>query len=257
LAALQGGEDYDLAIIDLHMPEMDGVMLAVEIRQLREAARLPLVMLSSHVMTRRNIADLESEVEFAAYLTKPVKPAQLFNVLIGILAGESDQVALPVIKHQIDRHLAERLPLRILVAEDNLINQKVALRLLERMGYRAEVAGNGLEALAALRRQRYDIVLLDVQMPEMDGLEAAREIVRQWPKGQRPCIIAMTANAIRGDREECLAAGMDDYISKPVQITALQTALERAAQSCGTQTAATPVVLETADYAGPIVTAFD
>jgi CheY-like chemotaxis protein len=116
--------------------------------------------------------------------------------------------------------------LRILLAEDHLVNQKVALMMLERMGYRADVAANGLEVLQALHRQPYDVILMDVQMPEMDGLEASRQICWQWQKA-RPHIIAMTANAMRGDREDCIAAGMDDYISKPVQIAELEAALRK------------------------------
>ena len=128
---------------------------------------------------------------------------------------------------QFDAGLSQRLPLRILLAEDNTVNQKVALRLLERMGYRADVVANGLEVLEALQRQSYDVILMDVQMPEMDGLESSRAIHEGWPAEQRPRIVAMTANAMQGDREECLAAGMDDYLTKPIQIKALQEALER------------------------------
>ncbi|MEW6736824.1 MAG: response regulator, partial [Acidobacteriota bacterium] len=117
--------------------------------------------------------------------------------------------------------------LRILLAEDNLVNQKVALRILEKMGYRADVAANGLEVLAALHRQQYDVVLMDVHMPEMDGLAASRHINEQWHRDERPTIIAMTANAMQGDREECLAAGMDDYICKPVKVKELEIALQR------------------------------
>src|SRR5205085_8648849 len=127
---------------------------------------------------------------------------------------------------QFDGGLGQRLPLRILLAEDNTVNQKLALRLLERMGYRADVAANGLEVLEALRRQSYDVILMDVQMPEMDGLEATRAIHRDLPAKQRPRIIAMTANAMRCDREECLAAGMSDYLTKPIQVKALHEALE-------------------------------
>jgi CheY-like chemotaxis protein len=123
--------------------------------------------------------------------------------------------------------IAQRVPLHILVAEDHPVNQKLALQLLRKMGYRADIAANGLEVLQALERQPYDIVLMDVQMPEMDGLEATRQICQRWPREKRPRIVAMTANAMQRDREECLAAGMDDYLSKPVQLKDLQAALER------------------------------
>jgi CheY-like chemotaxis protein len=118
-------------------------------------------------------------------------------------------------------------PLRILLAEDNAVNQKLALRLLERLGYRADVAGNGLEAIQALERQAYDLVLMDVQMPELDGLEATRQIRQRGSQLEQPRIIAMTANAMQGDRELCLAAGMDDYVSKPIRVEELVAALER------------------------------
>jgi CheY-like chemotaxis protein len=124
--------------------------------------------------------------------------------------------------------LAERLPLRILLAEDNAVNQKVALRMLDRLGYRADLAATGVEAVAAVRSRPYDVVLMDLQMPEMDGLEATRRIRAVTP-AHRPRIIAMTANAMATDREHCLAAGMDDYVSKPVRLDDLRAALERAA----------------------------
>jgi CheY-like chemotaxis protein len=121
-----------------------------------------------------------------------------------------------------DAGMAQRHPLRILLAEDNVVNQKLALRLLQQMGYRADVASNGIEAIECCARQPYDVVLMDVQMPEMDGLEATRRIVARWPESaQRPRIVAMTANAMQGDREECLAAGMDDYVTKPIRVDAL------------------------------------
>jgi CheY-like chemotaxis protein len=122
---------------------------------------------------------------------------------------------------------AKSLPLRILGAEDNSVNQKVALLMLEQMGYSADVAGNGREVLDALHRQQYDLVLMDIQMPRMDGLEATRRIVREWPPNARPRIIAMTANALRSDREACLAAGMDDYLSKPILFDDLRAAILR------------------------------
>jgi CheY-like chemotaxis protein len=118
-------------------------------------------------------------------------------------------------------------PLRILLAEDNVVNQKLALRLLSQMGYRADLAGNGLEVLESLDRQPYDLVLMDVQMPEMDGLEAARRVRQRWTGG-KPYIIAMTANALEGDRQACLDAGMDDYLAKPIRVEELVTALRKA-----------------------------
>ena len=123
--------------------------------------------------------------------------------------------------------MAARHPLRILLAEDNVVNQKLALRLLQQMGYRADVASNGIEAIECCARQPYDLLLMDVQMPEMDGLEASRRITAQWPAGQRPRIVAMTANAMQGDREACLAAGMDDYVSKPIRVDPLVEALHQ------------------------------
>jgi CheY-like chemotaxis protein len=121
--------------------------------------------------------------------------------------------------------MAERHPLRILLAEDNVVNQKLALRLLQQMGYRADVASNGIEAIESVERQAYDVVLMDVQMPEMDGLEASRRITAKYPAAERPRIVAMTANAMQGDREACLAAGMDDYVTKPIRVDALVAAL--------------------------------
>ena len=115
--------------------------------------------------------------------------------------------------------------MRILLAEDNVVNQKLALRILQQMGYRADLASNGLEAVDSVARQVYDVVLMDVQMPEMDGLDATRAICARWPVGERPRIIAMTANAMQGDREECLGAGMDDYLTKPIRVDRLVEAL--------------------------------
>ena len=124
-----------------------------------------------------------------------------------------------------DAEMGQRLPLRILMAEDNVINQQVALSFLERLGYRADVAANGVEAIRAVERQPYDVVFMDVQMPEMDGLEATRQICARWAAGERPRIVAMTANALAEDREACLAAGMDDYLAKPIRVEELVAAL--------------------------------
>jgi len=134
------------------------------------------------------------------------------------------------IQQPIDKGLGARSPLRILLAEDNLVNQRVAGRILEKMGYRADIAANGLEALEALKRQTYDVVFMDVHMPGMDGMEATRQICHRWGPAERPRIIAMTASAMQGDRERCLEAGMDDYVSKPVRVEELRAALERASE---------------------------
>jgi PAS domain S-box-containing protein len=228
VAQVQAGVPFEVAILDMHMPDMDGLTLAEQLRRSRSAQALPLVMLTS--LGRREINT--RGVEFAAFLHKPIKPSQLYNALLSLFA-EQEQ-AYPGLKPteptggQLDEGLGQRLPLRILLAEDNTVNQKLALRLLERMGYRADLAANGLEVLEALQRQRYDVILMDVQMPEMDGLEASRAIQEEWPAEEHPRIVAMTANAMQGDREECLAAGMHDYLTKPIQFKALQEALERA-----------------------------
>ncbi|HEY1014947.1 MAG TPA: response regulator, partial [Herpetosiphonaceae bacterium] len=190
------GSQFDVAILDMQMPEMDGTMLAAAIRQHLAGQELPLVMLTS--LGRRE-ADART-ADYAAFLTKPIKSSSLYNVLVGIFVGQPTRVAEPTQRPQFDGELGRRLPLRILLAEDNAINQKLALQLLHKMGYRADVAANGLEVLQALERQPYHIVLMDMQMPEMDGLEATRQICRRWPGDERPRIIAMTANAMQGDR---------------------------------------------------------
>jgi CheY-like chemotaxis protein len=212
---------FDLAILDMHMPGMDGVQLATRIREAGHA--LPLVLFTS-LGRQDNASGL-----FAASLGKPLHQSQLFDTLVTLLSGERAVAAPTAAKPKIDAGMAAAHPLRILLAEDNVVNQKLALRLLQQMGYRADVAGNGIEAIECIERQRYDVVLMDVQMPEMDGLEASRRIVARWPSpAQRPRIVAMTANAMQGDREECLAAGMDDYVTKPIRVDALVAALMQA-----------------------------
>ena len=221
---LRAGDPFDIAILDFQMPEMDGLMLAHEIRHLRDAAALPLVMCTS---IGRRLTEADS-FEWAAFLTKPIKASQLFDALVGALEEDTTPELAPseLVPSEPATPVA-RVPLRILLAEDNAVNQKVALRLLARLGYEADVAGNGVEALQALQRQTYDVVLMDVQMPEMDGLEASRQICQNWPRPRRPRLIAMTANALQGDREMCLQAGMDDYLSKPVRSEELAAALAR------------------------------
>ena len=226
LAWARAGQRFDLAILDLHMPDLDGIQLAEAMRDLaRGTAQPPIpVLILSSVGARERRSDA-----VAKELIKPVKPSALLDAVVTVLAP--DAVARPAAGSQHEHGpalLGAEHPLRILLAEDNAVNVKLALRLLERIGYAADVAENGFEVLDAVEREPYDVVLMDVQMPEMDGLEATRRIRRQWP--DRPLrIIAMTANAMGGDREMCLAAGMDDYLSKPVRPQLLAAALEAAA----------------------------
>ncbi|WP_445300560.1 response regulator [Microcoleus sp. BROC3] len=223
---LENGETFDVAILDMQMPQMDGLTLASAIHQHPKCHRLPLVMLTS--MGKPEVSSSALSSHFAACLSKPIKQSQLYEVLTQVLQAQPTKVQQrPPTSVQDDIKLAQRLPLRILLAEDHLVNQKVALLLLERLGYRADIAANGLEVLEALHRQPYDVVLMDVQMPEMDGLEASRRISDEWPADARPWIIAMTANAMQGDRQLCLDAGMNDYISKPIRVEALIQALSQ------------------------------
>jgi len=205
------------------MPEMDGLTLATEIRREVDSEVPKLVLLSSLGMRE---ADADADM-FQAHLPKPVKASQLYNLLVGLIGESAGPVAQydPEAQPGLDREMGRRMPLRILLAEDNAINQKLALEVLRRMGYLADSAGNGIEAIESLERKRYDVVLMDVQMPEMDGLEATRAICRKWPQKRRPRIIALTANVMEEDRKACLAAGMDDYVSKPIRVEELVRAL--------------------------------
>lgn len=222
LGRIRRGEVFDAAILDMQMPELDGLALAGEIRVYRDATALPLVILTS----LGRLTEHTEPPEGSVFLSKPVKASELYRAFTHFFAG-SPAPDRPRSAPTAIQRLADSLPLRILLAEDNEVNQRVGLRILARLGYRADVAANGFEALQALKRQPYDLVLMDVQMPEMDGLQAARQICETWPPAQRPRIIAMTAHAMQASREECLAAGMDDYISKPVDIDELRAALER------------------------------
>ena len=221
LTLIEKGERFDVAALDMVMPEMDGCELARRIRRHPNGQELPLVLLTSLAsLPRARSAD-----EFSVQLTKPVRASQLYNALVSVF---TDPGLEPVSSEAADEEVLVTSLLRILLAEDNPVNQKVALRILDKLGYRADVASNGLEVLEALERESYDVVLMDVQMPEMDGLEASRRICAQWPAESRPRIVAMTANAMIEDREACFAAGMDDYLAKPVRPEELAEALSRA-----------------------------
>ncbi|MBD1862904.1 MULTISPECIES: response regulator [Trichocoleus] len=222
LTWLRQGEQFDVAVIDQQMPTTDGLTLATAIRQQQDCSQLLLILLT----TLRQSGIERQSANFAAVLSKPVKQSHFYDALNEIFAG----VPTPARStrssfSRFDAQIAERHPLKILLAEDNVVNQKVALHLLQQLGYRADIAANGLEVLSALRRQVYDLVLMDVQMPEMDGLTATRRICQEWSPDTRPYIIAMTANAMQGDRELCKASGMNDYVSKPIRLDTLVKAL--------------------------------
>ena len=220
LELIEQGEAFDVAVLDMMMPEMDGLALAGEIRSRRSGEELPLLLLTS----LGRLPQAESSSLFSAQLPKPFKASQLYNTLLRLLTADAvEEEVEPVTDGR-----RTRSALRILLAEDNAMNQKVALRLLEQLGYRAEVANNGLETIQALEQRPYDVVLMDVQMPELDGLDATRQICERWPKETRPHIIAMTANALPEDREACFAAGMNDYVAKPIRAEELVAALKRA-----------------------------
>ena len=227
LEALEREGSFDAAVLDLMMPEMDGIELAVELRR-RVGDDLPLLLLSSVGHEIRNDAGF-LRARFASHLLKPLKPAALRAALSEAIGAPEEAVAAPAKGSALPADLAERWPLTILLAEDNKVNQKLALRLLEKMGYDADVANDGAEAVAAVGGARYDLVLMDVQMPEMDGLEATRRII-ELHGNDRPRIVALTADAMQDDRERCLAAGMDEYLTKPIRPAELADALERAAQ---------------------------
>jgi signal transduction histidine kinase/CheY-like chemotaxis protein len=219
MAWMRQGQRFDAAILDLHMPVTDGVELAEALRREGDGG-MPLILLSSLGERDRRPA----AAEFSVMLTKPIKPSALYDALVTSIASHrSSSPAEAPAPGQVGP------PLRILVAEDNAINQKVAERVLERLGYRVDMVANGVEAVEAVTGRPYDVVLMDVQMPEMDGLEATR-VIRSLPAATtQPHIIAMTANAFAEDKARCLEAGMDDYLSKPVRSEDLSAALLRAA----------------------------
>jgi PAS domain S-box-containing protein len=221
LDLVRDGHPFDVAVLDMQMPDMDGARLAAELRKHRDRAALPLVLLTS-VGQRHHGAEGEAVREFSAWLSKPIKPAALLEALQQVL-GERQAAARPA-----PVPAREETDLAILVAEDNTINQKVIRQLLRHLGYRADVVGNGIEAVAALERQDYPVILMDMQMPEMDGLEATRRLRERFRGANAPYIIAMTANAMPGDRERCLDAGMNDYVPKPIEMEVLDQALAAA-----------------------------
>jgi len=223
MALLQSGRAFDALILDLQMPDTDGFGTAESIHRLPGGLSLPILLLTSTHIRAGDPRAATSGISASVY--KPIRPKQLLDALSQsidrrkiIRKGPTDSV--------FDSSLASRLPLKILIADDSRVNQMVATKYLEKLGYRSEVASDGLEVIQALDRQPLDIIFLDVQMPDMDGYGAARHIRQRWSDDVRPYMIAMTGNAMQGDKEKCLAAGMDDYISKPVRINDIRTTLE-------------------------------
>ncbi len=231
--AVDEGLSFDIAILDMQMPVMDGETLGRRIKEAPDIKDTILVMLTS--LGQRGDAALMKSIGFVAYLTKPVRRSQLYDCLATVIGGRSkdaQQDSVPMVtKHSISD--ARRRNVRILLAEDNIINQKVAVNIIEKFGYRVDAVANGLEAVKALETVPYDLVLMDVQMPEMDGYEATAEIRNQQSKVKDHAIpvIAMTANAMKGDRERCLEAGMDDYTPKPVDPQKLLEKIEEWTQT--------------------------
>ena len=234
------GEVFDLAILDMQMPEIEGIHFAEMIHKREED--LPLVMLTALGMRDRQVpADL-----FAGRLNKPIKVAQLYEVLTTLLSVQPT----PAVKHapyrpKLDAQMGEKRPIRILLAEDNPINQQVVKLMLAKLGYKPEVVSNGLQALDAVKHNNFDLVFMDVQMPEMDGEETTRRIRSEVPQKRQPYIVALTADALEGRREFYLEIGMDDYLSKPMGIDSLVKAIEHylAVKELAASSARTPAVI--------------
>ena len=228
---LQAGATFHAAVIEDELPDQSGKDLVQEIRRQRGAASAPCILLCSLQQQAAYGQNLPSG--FVAALSKPVHFQQLHGILATSLKGGKVTNKLLRSTGRIDSGFGQRRPMRLLLAEDNIINQKVATRILSQMGYRPDVVHNGVEVLEALERQKYDVILMDIQMPEMDGLEATRQIRVKFTGPRRPWIIAMTANAMDSDRKNCFDAGMDGYLSKPVRIEALEAELVRSSENIG------------------------
>ena len=224
LAHLESGARYDFALLDFNMPDMDGLELAAAMQAKLGDKSPPLILLTS-----RGGLKEPTGIRVAARMTKPVKPRELQTVLGQVLRYQHVPQADPAkFASAFDRDFARRHPMRILVAEDNAVNRKVLLLMLGKLGYRADAVASGIEALEGLTRQPYDLVVMDMQMPEMDGLEATRKLRTNVPITEAPYILALTANARKEDYNACIEAGMHDFLSKPMRIDDLMAAFERA-----------------------------
>ena len=241
LRLISKGEQFDIAVFDMLMPELDGIQLAAEARKTLAGTDLPIVLLTS-------ISDVDTRIAaraqgFAAVLTKPVKLAELYEAVSSAL-GQTVQLQRRTKSRRSQQsqfaNLAPvRRALRILLAEDNPINQKVAIRILSRLGHAPVVVENGKEALLTIHERDFDIILMDIHMPEMDGLEATRRIRADLPHARQPYIVALTADVMEGFQQRCLDAGMDAYVSKPVRIDELAAILQKVEAILGEQNLST------------------
>lgn len=212
-------EPFELAVVDMQMPSMDGLELGKIIKSMPFKGDIPMIMLTS----LGKINKLPTEI-FDAQLSKPIKLAELFEEVLRVIA-ETRNRRNNMADHNIDKNLAEKLPMRILLAEDNITNQDLVITLLSKMGYKIDAVENGRKVLEMLERKKYDIILMDIQMPVMNGMEATKAICERYPEDERPKIIAITANAMSGDRERYLSAGMVDYLPKPIKFKDVQSVL--------------------------------
>ena len=224
IKVVQSGQPFDLAVIEHRRPDIDGIAISASLRALRRADQLPIVLIAVSPPGPDEAAAADSGV-IQATLTKPVAARRLHDVLVQVGGHEASQTRAP------DAPATEAAAgaLRVLIADDNALNQNLLKRLVLKLGHTVDVVSNGREAVAAVAQQPYDAVLMDVLMPEMDGLAAAEAICRRWPRGNRPRLIALTAMAGPGDQERCLRAGFDDYMSKPVHLEELVEAFNAAA----------------------------
>jgi two-component system, sensor histidine kinase and response regulator len=232
LAAIQSGKRFDLGILDLLMPEMDGVSLAKGMFQDPNSRNLPVILLTSVGWHRESVSGEATNIK--QFLTKPIKQSKLFDTIATIFSQKEVEQVHSKDATALNTNVAEKWPLDILLAEDNPVNQKFALRTLQKLGYAADLAENGLEVLKALEKKAYDLILMDIQMPEMDGVETTIIIRSRVAEEVRPQIVALTAHAMPGDREKYLSLGLDDYISKPIKLEELIRVLKSCKPKNGT-----------------------
>jgi two-component system, sensor histidine kinase and response regulator len=225
-AAREAGQPFGLIVTDMHMPAMDGFDLVEQIRQKPELATATIMMLTS--AGHRGDAARCHQLGVAAYLLKPIRQSELREAIARVLGAKEQEGTIPLItRFSLQDAREPAASLSVLLAEDNAVNQRLAARLLERRGHRVVVAANGQEAIAALEKDNFDLVLMDVQMPEMDGLEATAAIRnKEKTSGNHQVVIALTAHAMKGDQERCLAVGMDGYLSKPIRTPELDAILD-------------------------------